>query len=111
MPRILSNYIGGRFQEAAAERLIPLVNPATEEIVGEVPESSAEDVDAAVTAACQAFASWGAAPPKVRQSALNALADAMEANADALVEAQFRNTGQLKAMIKTEEVLTGADHL
>ncbi|MFD4183295.1 aldehyde dehydrogenase family protein, partial [Rhodococcus sp. NPDC058514] len=49
--------------------------------------------------------------PGVRQSALLALADAIEAHSDELVEAQCRNTGQPKAIIAAEEVKVGADQL
>ncbi|PTR32278.1 aldehyde dehydrogenase family protein [Rhodococcus sp. OK519] len=51
------------------------------------------------------------ATPGQRQSALLALADAIEAHSDELVEAQCRNTGRPKAIIAVEEIKVGADQL
>ncbi|MGS4869839.1 gamma-aminobutyraldehyde dehydrogenase, partial [Acinetobacter baumannii] len=49
--------------------------------------------------------------PSTRQKALLNLADAIEANADRLIEAQSRNTGQLKHLIASEEVGASADQV
>ena len=49
--------------------------------------------------------------PSKRQHALLKLADAIEEHSDELVEAQSRNTGQIKALIASEEVKVGADQL
>jgi acyl-CoA reductase-like NAD-dependent aldehyde dehydrogenase len=44
-------YIGGEYVDSASGRPIEVENPATEEIVTEVPDASADDVDRAVAAA------------------------------------------------------------
>ena len=62
-------------------------------------------------AAKAAFKPWARLTPGARQLALLKLADAIEANADALVEAQHRNTGQPRDTIRTDEVEAGADQL
>lgn len=108
---MLQNYIGGRFVDPSGEKIIDVVNPATEEVVARYPVSTAADVDAAFQTAHAAFRTWRRTTPGERQSALLALADAIEQNADEIVEAQFRNTGQPREAIKVEEVITGADHL
>ncbi len=48
-------YIGGRFVEATGGAPFKTVNPATEEVLAEVSEASADDVDAAVRAARTAY--------------------------------------------------------
>ena len=48
-------YIGGQFVEATGGAPFKTVNPATEEVLAEVSEASADDVDAAVTAARTAY--------------------------------------------------------
>ncbi|WP_445997143.1 gamma-aminobutyraldehyde dehydrogenase [Okibacterium fritillariae] len=108
---MLQNYIGGRFVDPTGGKIIDVVNPATEEVVARYPVSTAADVDAAFQTAHAAFRTWRRTTPGERQSALLALADAIEQNADEIVEAQFRNTGQPREAIKVEEVITGADHL
>ena len=79
--------------------------------MAQCPVSGSADVDAAYDAALKAFESWRLTTPAERQRLLLRLADALEANADRLVEAQRRNTGQLAEMIRAEEVMTGASQL
>jgi acyl-CoA reductase-like NAD-dependent aldehyde dehydrogenase len=57
-----SMYIGGEWTTPAGSGTIEVVNPATEEILGRVPEGTAEDVGRAVAAARTAFESWSATP-------------------------------------------------
>ena len=83
------------------------MDPRTEQVVAQCPVSGPADVDAAYDAALKAFESWRLTTPAERQMLLLRLADALEANADRLVEAQRRNTGQLAEMIRAEEVVTG----
>ncbi len=48
-------FIGGSWQDPATNAVIDIVNPATEEHIGTVPEGSIEDIDKAVAAARKAF--------------------------------------------------------
>ena len=48
----------------------PVYNPATGDVLLEIAEASAEQVDAAVRAADAAFAEWGQTTPKVRAECL-----------------------------------------
>jgi len=50
--------IGGEWVPASGDHTIEVVNPASEEILGRIPEGSAEDVDRAVAAARNAFEAW-----------------------------------------------------
>ncbi|MGW4119160.1 aminobutyraldehyde dehydrogenase [Nocardia sp. NPDC004711] len=108
---ILRNYIDGQFTAATAAESFDLISPVDESVTGRSPISGPADVDAAVAAAARAFPAWKAATPSRRQAALLKLADAIEANAQALVEAQSLDTGQPKHLIASEEVAAGADHL
>ncbi|ROQ39640.1 1-pyrroline dehydrogenase [Frondihabitans sp. PhB188] len=107
----LQNFIGGEFVPARGDATIDVVDPRTEEVVAVSPVSVAADVDAAMAAADAALPGWKRSTPSVRQKALLALADALEARSDDLVEAQARNTGQPKATIAAEEVAVGADQI
>lgn len=108
---ILQNFIGGAFVDASGTDTLDVVNPATETVVAVSPISNEADVDAAYAAAAAAAKSWNRSTPGQRQTALLQLADAIEAAADDLVEAQHRNTGQPKATVKAEEVIAGADQI
>ena len=107
----LQNFINGQFVQPQGTELLDIVNPATGETVAQAPVSSSDDVDAAMKAAKAAFKPWARLTPGARQLALLKLADAIEANADALVEAQHRNTGQPRDTIRTDEIEAGADQI
>ncbi len=107
----LQNFIGGRFVDSSGTDTHEVINPATEAVVAIQPASTAADVDAAMRAAQAAFEEWSRVTPGTRQKALLALADAIEAASDRLVEAQHRNTGQIRSFIATEEVAVGADQV
>jgi aldehyde dehydrogenase (NAD+) len=52
--------IGGEWRDAAGGKTMPVVNPATEEVIADVASAGAADVDAAVAAARAALAGpWG----------------------------------------------------
>ncbi|WP_226925139.1 gamma-aminobutyraldehyde dehydrogenase [Georgenia thermotolerans] len=108
---VLKNFINGEFVDAVGQGRLDVVNPTTAEVVAVSPISGAEDVDAAMAAAATAFRTWRRTTPSERQRLLLQLADALEANESALVEAQHRNTGQPREMIGQEEVGAGADNL
>ncbi len=107
----LQNYINGEFVDVSGTEVLDIVNPTNGELVAKAPVSVGADVDAAMAAAAQAFTSWKHVPPSQRQLLLLRLADALEANSGELVEAQHRNTGQVREMIAAEEVSAGADQL
>jgi len=62
MTAILQNWIGGKWQDAAAEKREPVMNPATGETIAEVPLSGGEDVNRAVAAAKETFEEWRRVP-------------------------------------------------
>ncbi len=70
-------YIGGEWIASTGPRSIPVVNPATEEVIATVPEGSAEDVERAVRAARLAFPEWAATPARERARFLSALRDSL----------------------------------
>ena len=59
-------YIDGEWASPAGNEMLDVINPATEEPCGRVPLAAAEDVDAAVRAARQAFPGWSAKSPDER---------------------------------------------
>jgi aldehyde dehydrogenase (NAD+) len=75
-------YIGGTWVPVADREALAVVDPATEQQISSVPAGTAEDVDAAVAAARQAFAGWAATPAADRAALLDAAADALEARTD-----------------------------
>lgn len=103
MVQTLQNFINGEFVTPAGTELLDVVNPTNGEVVAKSPISVSADIDAAMNAAKEAFTTWKHVTPGQRQLLLLKLADAVEANSDELVEAQHRNTGQVRSLIASEE--------
>lgn len=60
------NFIGGEFSESKATKKIAVHNPATNDVVAEVPESTQDEMEEAVQAAKDAFPEWSETPVGVR---------------------------------------------
>ncbi|MCX4785729.1 MULTISPECIES: aldehyde dehydrogenase family protein [unclassified Streptomyces] len=75
-------YIGGEWRPAAGTDTIAVVDPADEQVIAHVPAGTAEDVDAAVSAARGAFRAWAATPPAERAARIAALRDVLAARKD-----------------------------
>jgi betaine-aldehyde dehydrogenase len=73
---------------------IAVLEPATEEVMAEVPRAGVAETDAAVERALRAFPGWRAVDPGARAAALHRLADALEAGADDLARLEARNAGK-----------------
>ena len=63
---------------------MPVVNPATEEVLAQCPRASKAQLDAAVAAAKTAFPGWAATPIEERRKLIVKMADVIEANASEL---------------------------
>ncbi len=72
----------------------PILDPATEELVGYAPEHSVGDLEAAVATARSAQLRWASLGHVERSGLLGAAADAVEANAEALAELLSREQGK-----------------
>jgi acyl-CoA reductase-like NAD-dependent aldehyde dehydrogenase len=68
--------------------------PATEEVLAELPRAAAEDADAAVARAKAAFPTWRAVKPGDRAKLLRALARRIEESLEDLAILEARNVGK-----------------
>ncbi|GAA4979214.1 gamma-aminobutyraldehyde dehydrogenase [Yinghuangia aomiensis] len=109
--RTLRNFVDGKFVDAIDGRTMDVVDPATGEVYATAPLSGADDVDAAMAAAANAFETWRDTTPAERQRLLLKIADAFEARADELVAAESRNTGKPVALTASEEVPPMVDQI
>jgi betaine-aldehyde dehydrogenase len=100
---VLRNFVDGSYVEPVDGGYADLIDPATGEVFASAPLSGAEDVNRAMSAAATAFRSWRETTPSERQRALLKMADAIEARADDLLDAEVRNTGKPRAMTASEE--------
>ncbi|MFN8472831.1 MAG: aldehyde dehydrogenase family protein [Anaerolineae bacterium] len=89
--------IGGDWVEAASGKTFPTYNPATGEVLAEIAEADAEDVNRAVRAARNAFADgspWRRMTPAQRGKLIWRIADLMDANREELAQLETLNNGR-----------------
>lgn len=101
-------FIDGKLVNGEGEKQA-VYNPATGEVLLEIAEASAAQVDAAVRAADSAFASWGQTTPKARAACLLKLAQVIEDNAQALAELESLNCGKPLHCVLNDELPAVAD--
>ena len=68
--------------------------PATEQVLAELPRASAEDADAAIARAKEAFPAWRAVTPADRAKLLRRLARTIEGSLEELATLEARNVGK-----------------
>ena len=103
-------YIGGEWADATDGQTRKIVSPANGDVIAEVPEASAADVDRAVAAARKTYdETWSDATPGERSRALLRMADLVEENADELGRLESENVGKVLALTMSEEIPVIAD--
>jgi len=107
----ISAWVDGDYRALAEEAALPLEEPATGTVVGELPVAEAAGVDRAVVAARRAFPAWATATPAARSRALLLLADALERDADGLAELEARDAGKPLAAVRDGELPLALDNL
>ena len=88
------NFIDGEWVDSASGATMDVLNPATGEVIAEVPSCTAEDVNRAVAAAKKALPDWLDKTPKDRMELLLKLADVIEEHADELWQLESLNVGK-----------------
>ncbi|HUX25348.1 MAG TPA: aldehyde dehydrogenase family protein [Burkholderiales bacterium] len=72
-------YINGLWAAPKSKKSIDVINASTEEVMGRIPEGTADDVDAAVAAARAAFEGWAATPAAERSAFLQKIHEGLKA--------------------------------
>jgi 1-pyrroline dehydrogenase len=91
-------FINGDWSDAAGNETTQVINPATEEVIAEVPKGDETDVDRAVEAARTAFQSWSLTTPAERSAALYKFADVISDHAAELSSLESANVGKPKGV-------------
>lgn len=87
-------YINGTWVNATTENRYPIHNPATHELLGEVPNMGAADTQAAINAAEAALPAWRALTAKERASRLRRWFELMMANQEELAHLMTLEQGK-----------------
>jgi len=87
--------IGGEWRDAADGKTMPVVNPATEEVIADVASAGAADVDAAVAAARAALAGpWGKMSARERGRLVWKLGERLVAQIDDVARLETLHNGK-----------------
>lgn len=111
----LLNYIDGEWRASEAGEYLDVVNPATAEVLAEVPLSPAGEVDRAARAAAEAFKSWRRVPPPERIQYLFKLKNLLEEHFEDLArtitlecgKTLNESRGEMRRAIENVEVACG----
>jgi betaine-aldehyde dehydrogenase len=105
-------YIDGRWQPAADGAPIPVINPATEEVIAQVAAGGAPEVELAVAAAKRAFRSWRKATGAGRAAFLRAIAGRVRERREELMWLSSLNNGKplAEAAVDMDDVAAAFDY-
>ncbi|MBL0865750.1 aldehyde dehydrogenase [Pectobacterium carotovorum] len=103
-------YINGEFVENRSGKWIDVVNPATEQVISQIPEGSADDAKRAIEAAEAAQPGWEALPAVERGVWLHKIADGIRERETELTDTIIAEGGKTHGLAQTEVLFT-ADYL
>lgn len=89
--------INGEFIDSSTSHWQDIVNPATQEVLGQVPFATAEEVNAAIAAAQQAFASWRETPIQARMRIMLKLQELIRQNLKSIAQVLTAEQGKTLA--------------
>lgn len=100
----IENFIEGAFQPARSGARIDVFEPATGSVYAQVAASDTADLDAAFSAAKQAYPAWSTAPAERRAHLLQAIADIIEKRLDEFAQAESQDTGKPLSMARKVDI-------
>jgi succinate-semialdehyde dehydrogenase/glutarate-semialdehyde dehydrogenase len=90
----LSLFIGGEWLTGDGRKTSPVINPATEEVIGHLPHATKADLDRALAEAERGFKVWRAIFPDQRGKILKRAADLMRERAEEIARAATTESGK-----------------
>lgn len=94
MTNMIPLFINGEFVSSSAEEMQPVLNPANQEVLAEVPFATSKEVDFAVAAAKDAFQTWRDVPVSERARLMLRYQALLKEHHDELGEILARDTGK-----------------
>src|SRR5260370_35197467 len=75
-------YIGGQWSWGSGKQTKPILDPATEGVIGHIPDANAEDIDGALNAAAAGFHAWRKVQPWGRSEKLRKVSELLRQRSD-----------------------------
>jgi malonate-semialdehyde dehydrogenase (acetylating)/methylmalonate-semialdehyde dehydrogenase len=94
MPRILKNYINGKWVESRGSILLDVINPANGNVLAQVPAGTRDDVADAAEKANKSWTAWRNTPPTQRIQYLFRMKQILEAHTDEIAEICTKECGK-----------------
>jgi len=107
-PEKILLHINGQWKPAAAGRTLAVVNPANEQVLGQIAHAGIADLDEALEAAQKGFAVWSRVPAFERYKIMRKAAELVRERADAIARMMTMEQGKPLAEAKME-TLSAAD--
>jgi phenylacetaldehyde dehydrogenase len=106
-------FINGKWVEAASGKTFPTYNPATGDVLANVAEADAEDVNRAVKAARAAFETgpWSKMPPAGRGKLIWKLADLIEKHLEEFAQLESLDNGKPLAIARVADIPLTIEHM
>ncbi len=89
----LGNFINGQWSNNTKEK-IDVINPFNEEVLGQIPVSTKEDLDQALDTAKKSFQLWKRTSPWERSKIIKKIADLIRERADDIAKTMTLETGK-----------------
>ena len=91
-------YIDGAWVPSSGTGTLEVINSTTEEVMGTIPDGTAEDVDRAVAAARAAFPAWAATAAEERAKYCSRIAEGIGARMDEIATLVSEEVGMVKQL-------------
>lgn len=104
------HYINGAFVESTGNDVIDVINPATEEIIGQISNGTSKDVDRAVQAAKEAFPTFSKTTKEERIELLNNIANEYEKRKQEFIEVVTEELGAPLHLSEKSHYRMGLSH-
>jgi succinate-semialdehyde dehydrogenase/glutarate-semialdehyde dehydrogenase len=102
----LGLFIGGEWLGAEGRKTSPVINPATEEVIGHVPHASKADLDRALAAALEGFKTWRAIFPDERGRILKRAADLLRERKEEIARIATTESGKVIHETRVEVMMS-----
>lgn len=106
----LNHFINGEWVASTGSETIQVINPATEEVIGEISSGTKEDLDKAVSAAKTSFPSFSKTTKEERMELLKSIAAEYENRKDELIEVITEELGSPISMSEKVHYHMGYNH-
>ncbi|MBL6455238.1 NAD-dependent succinate-semialdehyde dehydrogenase [Belnapia sp. T6] len=101
-------HINGEWRGSRSGKTLEVINPATEEVIGQVAHAGTDDLDEALEAAAKGFAAWKKVSAFERAKLMRKAADILRSRADEIAALMTQEQGKPLPEAKME-TLAGAD--